>query len=286
LTAELIGDHRAIWYASGLLVAEGHPHPAGKGQLASCDRLPDYVSRMHGAMHAAGIEVPSDPGRFGYSRHGFDGFGRLDLTVDLSTESTAVGLGILAGMAAIQPDTRLQTIVTRQPGGRAVETVTWRGRSGIKARAYDKSTEALSGPRATLLRFEDQRRWPSEHRRDLEDVGSAAAGRAIFAGRFMPLWQASKGVKVVTHVNAAQHLRQAVTEERITPGQAIDVAGYLFLEQADVRVGSRPTRWRHRKLARELGLVLVDGELVEQEVEVDMEDVMTRVLDEGAWNGE
>jgi hypothetical protein len=105
LTAELIGDHRAIWYASGLLVAEGHPHPAGKGQLASCDRLPDYVSRMHGAMHAAGIEVPSDPGRFGYSRHGFDGFGRLDLTVDLSTESTAVGLGILAGMAAIQPDT-------------------------------------------------------------------------------------------------------------------------------------------------------------------------------------
>jgi hypothetical protein len=239
---------------------------------------------MHAAMHEAGIPVPIDPGSFDYSRHGFDGFGRLDLTVNLPAASTVEGLLILAGVAAIQPDTRLQTIVTRQPGGRAVETVTWRGRRGIVARTYDKSTESLSGPRATLIRFEDQRRWAKQHRRDLEDVGTSAAGRAIFARRFTPLWQASKGVKLVTHTKAAQHLRQAVTDERITPGQAILVAGHLFLEQADVRVGNRTTQWRHRKLARQLGLVLVGGELVEQEVEVDMEDVMARVLDEGAWN--
>jgi hypothetical protein len=281
--AEPIGGHQVIWHpGAGLLTAEGHP--AGKGELSSCDRLPDYVSGMHAAMRAAGIEVPTDPGSFDHSCHGFDGFGRLDLTVNLPAASTAEGLAILAGVAAIQPDARLQTIVTRQPGGRAVETVTWRGKRGIVARAYDKSTEALSGPRATLLRFEDQRRWTKHHRRDLEDVGTAAAGRAIFCKRFTPLWQASKGVKLVTHSKAAQHLRQAVTDERITPGQAVLVAGHLFLEQADVRVGSRGTQWRHRKLARELGLVLVDGQLTEQEVEVDMEDVMTRVLDEGAWN--
>ena len=284
MTAERIGGHRVIWYpTAGLLVAEGHP--AGKGELASCDRLPDYVSAMHAAMHDAGIPVPIDPGRFAYSRHGFDGFGRLDLTVNLPAASTAEGLAILAGVAAIQPDTRLQTIVTRQPGGRAVETVTWRGKRGIVARTYDKSTEALSGPRATLIRFEDQRRWPSQHRRDVEDVGTAAAGRAIFARRFMPLWQASKGVKVVTSATMVERVAQAVREDRITPGQGIMVMGHLLAEQQGATLGrSQPTRWRHRKLARELGLVLVDGELVEQEFEVDMQDVMTRVLDEGAWN--
>jgi hypothetical protein len=226
--------------------------------------------------------VPDEPPRFDHSRHGFAGFGRLDVTVNLATDSTPAGLAIMSGVAAIQPDARLQTIVTRQPGGRAVETVAWRGKRGIVARTYDKSTEALSGPRATLLRFEDQRRWPTDTRRQTADL-DASAVRDIFCKRFAPLWKASRGVHVVTRTKAAQRLREAVTREEITPRQAVNVAGHLFLAQADVQIGPRTTRWRHGRIAQALGLVLVDGEIAEQEVEIDLADVLGQVVDGNHW---
>jgi hypothetical protein len=188
----------------------------------------------------------------------------------------------MSGVAAIQPDARLQTIVTRQPGGRAIETVAWRGKRGILARTYDKSTEALSGPRATLLRFEDQRRWPTNTRRQTADL-DASAVRDMFCKRFVPLWKASRGVHVVTTTNAAQRLREAVTRQEITAGQAVRAAGHLFLTQAGVQIGSQPTRWRHRRIAQDLGLVLVDGQIAEQEVDIDLGEVLAQVVDGNHW---
>jgi len=276
-----INGHRVLWYPdAGLLAAEGHP--AGDGNLAAADALPDYVSLTSRCLREYGIDVPDEPMRFDHSRHGFAGFGRLDVTVNLATPGTPAGLAIMSGVAAIQPDARLQTIVTRQPGGRAVETVAWRGKRGIMARTYDKSTEALSGPRATILRFEDQRRWPTSTRRQTGDLDSSAV-REIFCKRFRPLWQASRGVHVVTTTRAAQRLREAVTREEITSRQAVNAAGHLFLAQADVQIGPRKTRYRHRRIAQDLGLVLVDGAIAEQEVEIDLAQVLEQVVDGDHW---
>jgi hypothetical protein len=276
-----INGHRVIWYPlAGVLSAEGHP--GGKDKLAGVEALPGYVAAMSRALWDHGVQVPEQPMRFDHSTHGFAGVGRLDLTVNLQTDSTPVGLAIMGGVAAIQPNGRLQTVVRRQKGGRAIETVTWQGTRGIVARTYDKSVEAASGPRATLLRFEDQRRWPGGHRRDVEEL-DAVKVRSIFHSRFAPLWQAAKGVHVVTVGNAAQRIGEAVRAEEITPGEAVDAAGHLMLAQADVRVGSRATQWRHRQIAKRLGLVLVDGELVEEEVDVDLADVLEQVLDGEHW---
>jgi len=276
-----INGHRVLWYpAAGLLAAEGHP--GGAGNLAPADSLPNYVALMSGSLREYGIDVPDDPVRFDHSRHGFAGFGRLDVTVNLDTHSTPAGLAILSGVAAIQPDARLQTIVIRQPGARAIETIAWRGKRGIVARTYDKSTESLSGPRATLVRFEDQRRWPTNTRRQTAEL-DASAVRDIFCRRFAPLWQASRGVHVVTTTRAAQLLRDAVTREEITARQAVNAAGHLFLAQADVRIGPRTTQWRHRRIAQALGLVLVDGEIAEQQVDIDLGQVLEQVVDGNHW---
>ncbi len=75
------------------------------------------------------------------------------------------------------------------------------------------------------------------------------------------------------------------------------MAGHLLMEQAGVRidqetrrgpdgelktVAHRSTRYRHAKLASELGLVLVDGEF--HEVEVDVEQLMEAAFDASAWD--
>jgi hypothetical protein len=173
--------------------------------------------------------------------------------------------------------------VRRQRGGRAIETVSWQGSRGIVARVYDKSTEALSGPRGTLLRFEDQRRWPSSSRRDLDEL-TATAVREIFCRRFQPLWRASRGVTVVSSTNAARRLAEAVEREVITAGQAVDAAGHLMLARAGVQLGHRSTRYRHRRIAESLGLVLADGSA--DDVEVDLNEVLEGVMGTDAWGAQ
>jgi hypothetical protein len=280
---EPINAHRLIWHpGAGLLTAQGHP--AGAGSLAGSKALPSYVAGMTEALRRFGIEVPEEVPRFEYSKDGFEGIGRLDLTVDLELDSTVAGLAIMGGLASIQPSGRLQQVVTRQKGGRAIETVTWRGRSGIVARMYDKSVEARSGARATRLRFEAQQQWKKGHRRDVDEL-DAEYLRRMFHSRFVPFWRAAKGVHVVTTTKAAHRVREAVTAEEITAGQGVDVLGYLVAAQADVRLGDRTTQYRHRCLAQRLGLVLVDGELVEEEVEIDLHDVLEQVCDGEHWQG-
>jgi hypothetical protein len=280
--SDTIEGHRIVWFpAAGLLAAEGKP--GGDGRLAHPTELGPMLSKLTTSLRDIGIPVPSDEQRFRYSRHGFAGIRRLDATVNVPVADTGRGLAILAGVAAIQPPGRLASQVRRQAGGRAIETVYWLGRRGVMARVYDKSTEALSGPRATLLRFEDQRRYGSESRRDIEEMTSGYV-RDIFCKRFAPLWRASEGVRVVTPTKAAQRLVRAVESGEITPGQATGAAAHLFLEQAGIEsLGQhRATRYRHRRIAETLGLVLVDGAV--QEVDVNLGEVMGDVLAVDHWD--
>jgi hypothetical protein len=281
LVEEPIDGHRIMWFPSaGLLAAEGHP--AGEGNLATPNVLPEALQRLTGALEASmGAQLPTAR-RFAFSEHGHAGIRRLDTAVNLAWDGESrEGLALLAGLAALVPPGKLQSVIRRQPGGRAYETVAWHGRRGLVARAYDKGVEGNLAARGQLVRLEDQRRWPNNARREVEELTGDYV-RETWRRRFMPLWQATKGLKIVTTQKLAQELRAAVDEGRCSQGEAVGVAAQLLMESAGVRpLGHRQTRWRRATKARELGLVLADGVLQEQEF--DVAEIMGAALDTDAW---
>jgi hypothetical protein len=278
---DLVDGHRVVWFESaGLLAAEGHPE--GDGVLASPDRLPEALARLSERLSdRLGAELPGAK-RFEYSDHGFEGVRRLDATVNIAPGSAARGLAVLAGVAAARPAGRIAPIVRREPGGRAIETITWAGTRGIVARVYDKGVESNSAPRGELIRLEDQRRWPSGHRRDVSELTGAYVCEK-FRERFVPLWRASKGLRVVAMQDVAEKLAELVRGEEITPLQAKRVAAHLLFESAGIHLGSRTTRYRDRQLAEGIGLVVADGVL--ENVEVNLAEVLEPVLDVNTWQG-
>jgi hypothetical protein len=278
LLPEPVAGYRVVWFRSaGLLAAEGHP--AGAGQLAAPDRLPDALAALTRALEdRLEVELPG-PKRFDHSRHGFEGVRRLDAAVNV-TSSSAQGLALLSGVAAVRPRGGLASRVRRQPGGRAIETVDWLTRRGIVARAYDKGVESNLAGRGELVRLEVQQRWPSGHRRDVEELTGGYVGR-LFGRRFQPVWQASEGVTVLAMSDLAERLAQLVHDDVITPAQAEQLFAHLGFEAAGVSVGSRHTNWRRRKLAESVGLVVADG--VVDACELDLSEAFVALLDEQLW---
>ncbi|HEV2821381.1 MAG TPA: hypothetical protein VGW11_12840, partial [Solirubrobacteraceae bacterium] len=276
--------------ASGMLYAEGHPSPDG---LCAPGKLAASQDALVAALLAADVPLPNGrsadvwlgPGD-AVRESGFAGVRRLDSTLDLKVSSSAEGLAIMAGVAAVARDApRGMADVWFAADGSGVETVYFRGPAGKKVlgRWYDKGREAATAPRGTLLRPEDQRRYVKGTRRDVTEL-SASYVRGKFHQRFYPLYQASKGVTVAGPIVLAEKLAQAVEDGELTATQAEKVAGHLLLQAVADRssngVSSR-TRRRRRAVARELGLVLADGVL--QEVEVDLHDVLDQCMDAGAW---
>lgn len=294
---EDIAGHRVGWFpAQRMLFAEGHPSPEG---LCSPHGLSEALTEVSEALCDRGIIPPafrrSPEGGFNLhggvpapasQRHmmgvGFGGIRRLDSTVDLHLDDPAEGMAVLAGVAAV-PVPRCKTQVVREVGGRRVETVYLRGSSGKKVlgRWYDKGVESGLAPRGTIIRPEDQRRYPKAARLDVEAVASSTYVRDAFVRRFEPLWRASKGVKVATATELAVKIKQLVDEGELTPGEGIRVAGFLLLEQAECNPQKRATRYRTRRLCADAGLVLADG--VNDEVEVELADIIERALDSQVW---
>jgi hypothetical protein len=283
---EPVAGHRVGYQpASGLLWAEGHPS-GDKSRLGGPQALRRALSALEERLGELDVEIPARRRYSGVCWQtgppvpGFAGVRRLDLAVDLASATTAEGLALLAGIAAMRPSGRLAADVRRQPGGRAVETVSWLGVRGKVARAYDKGVEACSAPRGELVRLEDQRRWPREHRRDAVEL-TAEYCRSLFQRRFEPLRRASKGVIVTNLVPIAERLYAHVEAGELKPGHALQAIGSLVAEQAGLEFGHRTTAWRHRRRVQDLGLVLADGCL--EEVEVDLHGVLAEAVDDGVW---
>lgn len=294
---EDIAGHRVGWFpGQKLLFAEGHPSKDGLcspyGLLealqgvseALCDRgiIPPIYRRVPeaGFNLFGGVPAPASAGELRGT--GFGGIRRLDSTVDLHLEQAAEGMAVLAGVAAV-PIPRAKTQIVREVGGRRVETVYFRGSSGkrVLARWYDKGVESGLAPRGRMIRPEDQRRYPKSARLDVEAVAGSTYVRDAFVRRFEPLWRASKGVKVATATELAVKIKQLVEEGVLKPGEAIRVAGFLLMEQADCNPQTRSTRYRTRTLCAEAGLALADG--VTDEVEVELAEIIERALDSEVW---
>ena len=286
LLEDTILGHRVGWFpASGLVFAEGHP---GGDRLGCPDDLPAVLGYLEQAMWDHGIPVSPRRSRSVWASSrpqtadrsaGFAGVRRLDATCDLAFASGAEGLAVLAGVAAM-PLPRMKSSLWRAAGDRRIETVGFYGSTGKKmlARWYDKSVESGSGPPGTLIRPEDQRRWPAASRRDVEELTSGNV-REKHRQRFLPLWRATKGVTVGGIPVLTEKIAEAVEAGELSPHEAIRAAGYLLLGD-EVKL-PRKTRYRHRRLCDDHGLVLADGVL--QEVEVDLHDVLDEVMESDAW---
>jgi hypothetical protein len=281
--SESIQGHRIGWFASErMLYAEGHP---GGENLGCPDDLPQVLEELAGGIVDYGIPLPDgltlDPWLVDERRPGFAGVRRVDATCDLAFDVGGEGMAVLAGVAAMDLP-RVQRAIRYQPGGTAVETVAYHGHGGRKmlARWYDKSVESGCGPRGTLVRPEDQRRYELMSRRSAEELTSSYV-RGSFQRRFVPLWQATRGVIVGGPTVLARELVEAVEGGEITYAQAERMAGYLTLDRAGQPRMPARTRRRRRGEARKLGLVLADGVL--EEVEVDLHDVLDQVLESEVW---
>lgn len=281
-----VAGHKIGWFpASGLVWAEGHPQPDG---LASGEQLPQVLCDLEEALWDHGIPVQPRATRSAWApgrpqtadrQAGFAGVRRLDVTADLHYDSSAEGLAVLTGIAALNlPRTKLQ--MWRAHG--LLETVAFHGLSGGKmlARWYDKSREAGLGARGTVIRAEDQRRWPSQQRRGVEELTTPYC-RDKFQQRFTPLWRATKGVTVGGPMVLASRLADLQDEGVLTPREAEQLAGYAILHEAGAVRCSRWTEQRRRRSALDAGVVLADDAM--NEVRVDLHDVLDRVMDEAAW---
>ena len=237
-------------------------------------------------MLQAGLPVPTRDRKFdnlGPSSEGFAGLRRADSTVNVAMPGTAEGLVVLSGIAACVRAAPGKPEVRFGPGG-VVETVYLRGWSGknVLGRWYDKATEAVLGERATVIRGEDQRRWPKGSRRDPEELTAEQLRRA-FQQRFYPLWQATKGVTVGGPMLVVEKVIDLVEAGEIKPQQARLLVADTILESFGAANSLiRPsTLRRSRRLRRDHGLHLADGVL--EEVEVDVHAVLEAALETDAW---
>jgi hypothetical protein len=267
-----------------MLYAEGHP--AKDGRLGAATDLPASLEELTQGLRDVGIPMGTDRYHDGFdlveSRPGAAGIRRMDVTVDVASATSGHGIALLAGIAALSP-ARLQSHAYRAKGAPTVETVTWQGARGLMARAYDKGVEAGTAGRGEVIRLEAQYRWSKELRRGPEEL-TAKYMREKFVSRFLPMWKASDGIKVVGAVTFVEELRSAVQEDRLTVNQAEQVLGYQLLSAGDRAAYPDRTRQRRQRLIQETGLVLSHGDL--EEVSVDLHEVLESVLVTDAWGNE
>lgn len=283
LPDEIMG-YRVGWFpASHLVYAEGHPSEDG---LCAAGDLEEGLTALVRSLSDYGVQLPAGRAldRHGDAkRAGLAGLRRLDLTVDLAVTRGVDGLAVLAGMGSIEVP-RLKSDTLRERGGRAVETVTWKGARGIVARMYDKGVESGAAPRGEHLRLEAQLRYQAGGRLDPGSL-NAQNQRGHFIERFRPLWQATKGVKVVGALAVPHRLQTLVESGELTEAQADRVIGFLVRDAQGLTQGHTDrTARRRRAELRQLGLVPADGVL--EEVEVDLTAVLDTCMDSATWGAD
>lgn len=305
LVPEPVAGHRVGWIEGvGMLYAEGHPAGAlGAEGLLRPDRLPAAYEGLVSALLEADVPVPSgrsSEGLYGDLHDGAAGIRRCDATVDVATASVSEGRAILSGVAAVLREQGHAQIRADRLG---VQTAYLHGRDGKKVlgRWYDKGLESGLAERFRLIRPEDQRRYVKSSRRGVEEL-TAEYVRSKFQQRFVNLWRASEGVKVVSERRYIEEVVNLIEGGRLSAAQGESMLGHMLIRRElagrlnllgpeDVHPEDlvrrlhvhRATAYRRSALARDVGLLLADDADGPEDVEVDLHDVMERVLDRGAW---
>lgn len=240
LLPEDVEGYRVGWFPDARLVfAEGRPH--GEGLVASAD-LPRAMRRLRRSLSDLGLPL-------GGVMSG--GIRRLDVAVDLWTDSGPEGLALLECIGnAVLGGGKLAVYRS----GRCIESVSLKTRSGkTQGRLYDKGIQRGGAPRGRWLRFEAQWRFPRGGRPMLEQLDGQAL-RSHFWRRFEPLWSAAGGMRFGGVGALGERLEAAVGSGQLLPSRARSIAGYLLLSASGIPQGARRTTYELERECRELGL--------------------------------
>lgn len=253
LLPEGVDGYRVGWFPEARLVfAEGRPH--GDSLVAASD-LPGAMRRLRRSLSDLGLPL----GGLGSA-----GIRRLDVAVDLWTDSGPEGLALLEciGNAALGSG---KLAVYRS--GRCIESVSLKTRAGkTQGRLYDKGVQRGCAARGRWLRFEAQWRFARGSRPMLEQLTGAAL-RGHFWRRFEPLWRASGGMRFGGLGAVGERLEDAVNSGQLLPSRARSIAGYLLLSASGIPQGARRTTYELERECRELGLSVSLLEGVDREID-------------------
>ena len=267
LLPEPVAGYRVGWFPEpALAFAEGRP---GADGLIAAAELPAAMARLQGALADLGIPIGAVP---------CAGLRRLDVAVDLLTDSPAEGLALLECVAAASLGAGKLLAYRSQ---RRVEGVALQAAAGrTLARLYDKGAQTGAAPRGRWLRFEAQWRFP-RNSRPAPDRLEAALLRERFARRFAPLWQAAGGVRIGGAVELGERIGAAVASGQLLPSRARSLAGYLLLSALGVPQGARRTTYELDHECRQLGLSvsLLQG----PERRLDVASVLDECLAPQVW---
>ncbi len=267
LLPDSVGCYRVGWFADpGLVFAEGRP---GGEALCAAAELPAALRRLRRDLEDLGIPLASVPD---------GGLRRLDVAVDLATDSAAEGLALLECAGAASPGAGTLAAYRAE---RCVESVLIKSRAGrTLARVYDKGAQGAAAPRGRWLRLEAQWRLPREARIDPAAVCPALL-RERFKRRFEGLWQAAGGFRLGGLGAVGERLAAAVSSGQLRPSRARSIAGYLVLRAAGVPQGAERTAAELERECRQLGLSL--SLLEGAGHSVDFATVIDECLDPQVW---
>lgn len=257
-----VGRYKAQWFPGhGVLALEGHPWATGLAEPWGLeDAYQDVIRELRDWGHV--------PTRFG-------GLARLDSTATLRMNRQE-GQAVLAGMAALDVP-NCHPVVRGKPA-HSVGYVHVRGRR-ILGRAYDKGTEAgIAGP-WELIRLEDQYR-PASAARPGRAHFHAEYVKGRFHKRFVPLYRASRGVKVTGLPVIANEVAERIRAGELDTRRAERMMGSLLLLSTGAPY-SRSTYYKRRAELRDNGYVLADDFFAP--VEVDLAAVLAAALETPLW---
>lgn len=263
----LLDGWQGPWYfpQHNLIQVEGHPRADG---LATAEGLCAASREVADLLLGYGIDL-AGPCRVT----------RLDVTATLAFGDPFDGLDVLSGLAGLRvPGVKMGT-----DGGFPVQTVSMRSTRGrrVLGRSYDKAREALLGEPGSRVRFEDQGRSSGERSWLLERV-DADFLRSRFEGRFLPMYRATEGVKVMGLPLAAKEIGSKVVRGDLTVREGELLAGFLAAEAGGWSdLIPKATRSRRRSLARDHGITVASAAL--ESVEVDLARVLDAAMDASVW---
>lgn len=249
----------------GLTAVEGHP--AGRAVLATAAEVASAAESVRAQLHE----------RVGVVRS--RGVSRSDQTVTTKFMREGEARAFIQGMAAVDLP---RTETTRR--GHPPHSVSWTAPNGrrILARCYDKGLER-GGEAFEFVRLEDQRRYPSGKRVDVEAVSDPEFLRSRFEARFGPVRKVVDGVTASTFPVVAQALAEEFKygvrtwqEVERLAGSLVILAGGGARSATDLTPANRRTYYRRKSELRDAGYVVVDD--VSEAVSVNLGDVVEQAI--------
>lgn len=269
IVPEKVGNHRVGWFPdSGLVFIEGSLGAAGDLCPAAdvLHRASDVVEEVK--SYGIPLEAVSTAA-----------VRRLDVAVDLCTDSSADGLALLECLAGVSFLSK-KTVTYRMD--HAVQTVTIKSRVGrSQARIYDKGVQTGAEPRGRWIRFEAQWRFDKGHRLAPEDLTGDLL-RERFLQRFDGLYESTSSFEVGGANAIAARLAEGVAVGDLKPSRARSIAGYLLLSSVGSPQGGSRTVYTLERECRELGLSLALLDPMAS-VKVDVSDVLGKCLMPEVW---